>query len=75
MAGDTICLHLAYFIRVLSQFCNHRGQIYIELLKYVLPYMSGTFNLSLKFNGKADTPDDIIEYTDCNFVKSKTDKK
>ena len=47
----------------------------IELVKHVFRYVSGTLQLGLKFDGEADTPDDMIRYTDSNFVGSKPDRK
>ncbi len=48
---------------------------YIELDKQVLRYVSGTLELGLKFDGEANTPDDVIGYTDSDFAGSKQDRK
>ena len=34
-----------------------------------------TLDLSLKFDGEADMPDDVVKYTDSDFAGSKTDRK
>lgn len=47
----------------------------MELIKYVLRYISGTLNLGLKFDREADISDDVVGYTDSDFAGSKTDRK
>ena len=66
---------LAYSVGVLSQLYNNPKPIYVELVKHVLWYISKRLDLGLKFDGEADTPDNVVEYTDSNFAGSKTDRK
>ena len=66
---------LAYSVGVLSRFCNNPGPVHVELVKHVLRYVSGTLDLGLKFDGEADTPDDVVGYTDSDFAGSKSDRK
>lgn len=47
----------------------------MELVKHVLQYISGTLNLSLKFDREADMPDNVIRYTDSDFARLKTNQK
>lgn len=68
-------LDLAYSVRVLSQFCNNPGFVHIELVKYVLQYISETLNLDLKFDKETDIPNDVTKYIDVNFTGSKKDEK
>ena len=63
---------LAYSVRALSRFCSNPGPAHVELVKHVFRYVSGILELGLKFDGEADTPDDIIGYTDADFAGSKT---
>lgn len=64
-------LNLAYLVWELNRFYNNLGPVHIELLKHVLQYISTTLDLSLKFDGKADTPDDVVGYTYFNFTRLK----
>ncbi len=66
---------LAYSVGVLSRFCRNPGPTHVELVKHVLRYVSGTLELGLKFDGEADTSDDVIGYTDSDFAGSKPDQK
>ncbi len=66
---------LAYSVGVPSRFCSNPGPVHVELVKHVLRYVSGTLELGLTFDGEADTPDDVIRYTDSDFAGSKTDRK
>ncbi len=65
--------HLAYSVGVHRQFCSNPGPTHVELVKLVLRYVSETLELGLKFDGEADTPDDVIGYTDSDFAGSKPD--
>ena len=49
---------LAYSVRVLSQFCRDPWLVHVKLVKNVLWYKSGTIDLGLNFEGRADTLDD-----------------
>lgn len=69
------CLDLAYLLRILSQFCNNFGPVYIELVKYGLQYISEILDLGLKFDREANTPDYVIGYINSNFARLKTDQK
>lgn len=69
------CPDLVDLVGVLSYFCSNPGPIYVELVKYVLQYISGTLALSLKFDGEANTPNDVVRQTDFIFARLKTDKK
>ena len=69
------CLDLAYLVGVLSRFCSNSGPTHVELVKHVLRYVSGTLELSSKFDREWDTPDDVIAYTDSDFAGSKPDRK
>ena len=69
------CPDLAYSVGVLSQFCSKPGPVHIELVKHVLRYVSATLDLGLTFDGEADTPDNVIGYTDSDFAESKLDRK
>ncbi len=60
---------------VLSRFCSNLGPVNVELVKHLLWYLSGTLYLGLKFDGKADTPDDLVGYKDSDFAGSKTYQK
>ncbi len=60
---------------VLTRICSDPGPTHVELVKPVLQYASGTLELGLKFDGEADTPDDVIGYTDSDFAGSKPDRK
>ena len=60
---------------VLSQFCNNPGPVHVELVKHFLQDVSGILDLGLKFDREADTPDDVVVYTNSNFAGSKTDSK
>ena len=64
------CPDLAYSVGVLSRFCSNPGPAHVELVKHVLRYVSGTLELGLKFNVEADTPDDVVGYTDSDFAGS-----
>ncbi len=66
---------LAFSVGVLSRFCSNPGPTQVELVKHVLRYVSGTLELSLKFDREADTPDNVIGYTDSDFAGSKPDQK
>lgn len=66
---------LAYSLRVLSSFCKNSGPIHVELIKHVLQYVSWTLDLGLTFDGEANTPNDVVRYTDSDFVESKIDWK
>lgn len=69
------CLDLAYSMRIICQFYNNPRSILIELVKHVLQYISGILDLSLKFDGKTNIPNDMIGYIISNFMESKTDWK
>ncbi len=69
------CPNLTYSVGVLSYFCSNPRLAYIKLVKYILQYVSGTLKLSLKFDGAADTPDDMVGYTDSDFAGSKIGQK
>lgn len=69
------CPDLAYLVWVLSCFGSHPKPRHIELVKYVLRYVSETLDLGLTFDGKANIPDDMIGYTDSDFAGSKTNRK
>lgn len=60
---------------VLSRFCSNPGPIHVKLIKHVLQYISETFQLSLTFDRKADTPDNMIGYTESDFARLKPDQK
>ena len=68
-------LDLAYSVGVLSRFCSNPRLIHVELVKRVLRYVSGTLHLGLTYDREADTPDDVIGYTDSDFAGSKPDQK
>ncbi len=65
----------AYSVGVLSCFCSNPGPMHVELVKYVLQYVSGTLELGLVLNGEVDIHDEVIGYTDSDFVGSKIDRK
>ena len=69
------CPDLAYLVGVLSRFCSNPGLIQVELVKYILRYISGILCLGLIFDREVDTPDDVIGYTNSDFAKSKPDRK
>ncbi len=69
------CPDLTYSMRILSRFCSNSGPVHVELIKYVLQYTSVTLELELIYDGKTDIPDNIIGYTNSNFVESKIDWK
>ncbi len=64
---------LAYSVEVLSRFCSNSGLTYVELVIHDLRYVSGTLQLGLKFDGEADTPDNVIGCTNYDFAGSKPD--
>lgn len=66
---------LAESVGVLSRFLSNHRPVHVELTKYVLRYISGTLELGQTFDGEADTPDDVIGYTDSDFAGSKPDRK
>ena len=66
---------LAYSVGILSQFCNNPGPAHVELVKYVLQYISRILDLDLKFDGEVDTPDDVVGYTNSDFARLKIDQK
>lgn len=66
---------LAYLMGILSQFYKNLGPAYVKLVKRVLQYIYRTLDLGFTFDRKADTPDNVIGYTDSNFARSKTDWK
>ena len=65
----------AQAVGVLSRFCSNPGPAHVEVVKYILRYVSGTLKLGLIFDGNADTPDDVIGNTDFDFAGSKSDRK
>ena len=67
--------NLAYSVGILSQFCINPGLVYVELVKHVLPYVSGTLDFGLKLDGEVNISDDVVGYIDSNFAGSKTDPK
>ena len=67
------CPNLAYSMGVFSRFCSNPGPIHVKFVKHVLRYVSGTLCLGLIFDGEADTPDNMIGYTDSDFAESKPD--
>lgn len=69
------CLDLAYLVRLLSGFCKNPALIHKKLLKYVLQYISQTLDLCLKFDKETDTSNDVIGYTDSDFLVLKTNQK
>ena len=69
------CPDLAYWVGVLNQFCNNPGHVHLELVKQLLRYVSRILVLSLKFDGEADTPDDVVRYMNSDFARSKTNRK
>lgn len=40
----------------------------MKLVKHVLQYVFEILDLGLKLNKKADTLDEVVEYTDSDFV-------
>lgn len=67
------CPDLAYSEKVFSWFCGNRRPVHVELVKYILRYLSETLELGLTFDGEVDISDNVIGYTNSNFVKSKSD--
>lgn len=47
----------------------------MKLLKYILQYISRTWDLGLKFDKKVDILDNMIGYVDFNIAKSKKNQK
>ena len=66
---------LAQAVGVLSRYCSNPGPIHVALVKQVLRYVSGTLNKGLVFDGSADTPNDVVGYTDADFAGTKTGRK
>ncbi len=64
---------LAYSVRRLSRFCSNSGLTHVELAQHVLQYVSWILELGLIFDKEANTPDDVIGYTDSDFAGSKAD--
>ena len=69
------CPNLAYTVGILSRFCKNPGPAYVDLVKSVLRYISGTMDFGLTFDRETNTLDDVVGYTDSDFVGSKTDRK
>lgn len=61
------CPDLAYLVDILSHFCSKPRLIYIELVKYILQYVSRTLELGLTFNRKKNTLDNLIKYIGSDF--------
>lgn len=70
-----IYLDLVDVVGLFSQFNNYPGFVDRELVKHASQYVLGTLDLGLKFDRKADRPDDVSWYIESNFVESKTDRK
>lgn len=68
-------LNLTYLMGLFNQFNYNLKPVYMELVKHILRYVSKTLDLNLKFDGKADIPDDVIRYIDSDFAESKIDQK
>lgn len=68
-------LDLIYSVGVLSRYCNALDHTNVDLVKYVLQYVSETFKLGLSFNLKAVIYHNVIRNTDRDFAGSKTDWK
>lgn len=66
---------LAYSVGVLSRFRSNPGPVHVGLVKHVLRYVSGMLDIGLTFNGDADTPNDVVGYTDSDFAGSRSDRK
>lgn len=62
------CLDLTYSMEILNRFCSNSRSIYIKLVKHVLHYVSRILHLGLTFDRKADTSDDMIKYTNSDFI-------
>lgn len=69
------CLDLAYIVGVFGWSYHNSGLVYMELVKNVWWYVSGTLHLGLKFDREVDILDDIVRYIDFNFAESKIDQK
>lgn len=62
-------------MRVFNRFCNNLGLVHVKLINHVLKYISETLDLSLKFDRKVNTLDDIVRYIFLDFVGLKIDQK
>ena len=58
---------LVYLMSILSYYLNNSDKEHLALLKTVFRYVSETLDIGLTFTD--DTADNLIEYTDVNFVK------
>lgn len=54
---------------------SNPGPVHVELVKHVLQSVSGTLDLGLRFDGDADTLDDVVGYINSDFAGSKSDRK
>lgn len=63
---------LTHSERIFSQFSKNLGIAHMELVKYVLQYVSGILDLCLTFDREAITLDDIVGYTNSDFARLKT---
>ena len=65
------CLDLVDLIGVLSWYCSNLGPLYIKLVKHVLYYIFGILHLSLIFDEKADTSNNVIKFIDSDLAELK----
>lgn len=68
------CSNRTYSVGVLSWFCDNPGPTYIELVKHILWYVFRILDLGLKCDREADTPDDVVGYTNSDFAGFKTNQ-
>jgi hypothetical protein len=60
-------LGLAYSVKVLSRYAHNLDSTHCVLIKRMLRYVADTINVDLTF----EKPDDLIDYSDSNFVELK----
>lgn len=62
-------------MKILSWFCNNPKPLYIELIKYILWYISIIRDWNLRFDKEIIISNDMIRYTNSDITKLKTDWK
>lgn len=63
------------FNKLFSLFYNSFRLIYIELIKYIMQYIFEILDLNLKFEKKIEILNNMIEYIDSDFARSKNKLK
>ena len=57
---------IAYSVGVLSRYCSNPGPTHCNLVIQIFRYLSGTLDLGIAFT--ADLEDDLVGYTDSDYV-------